>query len=565
MKKNRKQKLKLQSAAKREFSWSRWWPWLAGLAGLIIVFQIYGPALNGPFVFDDRDARFFAPGPNETVTSWVGLDRPLLMFTFWMDYRIAHGNDPSRYHQTGLLLHFFTSILVVLIAAKLVEWTGVRGKMRAALAVFAGAIFLLHPLNIESVAYVSERAEALSVMFYYAAFAVFLYKRGESITPARSLVILLLFGAALASKEHTLTLPALLLLTDYFWSLGGLKKNIALYAMFAVVGAAGVAFVGRVILESKTAGFHLHEMTPAVFFFTQCRVVWNYIRLFFLPIGQNVDPDVPLSHTILEHGAIAGLLALAALVTGAWIYRKRFPLASFGVFVFILLIAPTSSFVPLADVMAERRAYLPLIGLLLVCCEFLRRLKFDQVVWTGATAAVLCSALTYRRAEVWSSPLALWQDTVAKSPRKYRPRFQLAYAQYELGRCEDSTKSYELASRMGKIQQNLLVDWALALDCAGRWEEAIAKLQEALQFRDTALVHSQIALVYANHGHQPEALQQLDIAQKIDPAFDATYLYRGNIYLTAGDPAAAVREYRHALALNPRNEPARKALERISR
>jgi tetratricopeptide (TPR) repeat protein len=117
---------------------------------------------------------------------------------------------------------------------------------------------------------------------------------------------------------------------------------------------------------------------------------------------------------------------------------------------------------------------------------------------------------------------------------------------------------------MGKIEQNLLVDWALALDCAGKWEEAVAKLQQALLFRNTAHVHSQIAAVYANHRHVPEALQELDIAEKLDPSYDATYLYRGNIYL-ADDPGAAAREYQHALTLNPRNELARKALDRISR
>lgn len=489
----------------------------------------------------------------------------MLMLSFWLDYRIAHGNDPGRYHQTSLFLHFLTSVLTALIVAKLAEWAGVTGKMRGALAVFSGALFLLHPLQTEAVAYVSERGEALSVMFYYAAFAVFLYKRDESITLLRSLAIVLLFGAALASKEHTLTLPALLLFTDYFWGRGGLRKNIALYGLFAIAGAAGASVVLRVVRDSNTAGFHLRDLTPAMFFFTQCRVLWSYIRLFFLPFGQNIDPDVAVSHTILDHGAILGLLALVVLVAAAWIYRKQFPLASFGVFVFLLLIAPTSSFVPLQDVMAERRAYLPLIGLLLVCCEFLRRIQFRQVVWAGSAAIAICCVFTFKRAEAWSTPLALWQDSVEKSPEKYRPRFQLAYAQFEQQRCAESAKSYETASHLAQIQPDLLVDWGLSLDCAGQWQEAIEKMDRALEFRNTAHIHTQIAAVYAKHQHVPEALQQLSEAQKLDPNFDVTYLYRGNIYQMAGDRASAVREYQHALALNPQNQPARVALEQISR
>ncbi len=569
MKKSRKQKeAKPQgniSVAHGAGSWSRWWPWLAALAGFVVVFQVYGPALNGEFVFDDRTAPFFSPHFTDQFSAWVGRYRPMLMLTFWLDYKIAGGVDPARYHQTGLLFHFVTSVLISLIVAKLAEWAGVAGKMRAALGVFAGAIFLLHPLQTESVAYVSERAEALSVMFYYAAFAVFVYKPGQSITLARSLAIVALFGAALASKEHTLTLPALILMADYFWSRGGLKKNLPLYAIFTVAGAAGAVVVWRVIFASNTAGFHLREITPAIFFFTQCRVLWSYIRLFFLPVGQNIDPDVPLSHSIIEHGAILGLLALIALVAGAWIYRKKFPLASFGVFVFLLLIAPTSSFVPLTDVMAERRAYLPILGLLLVCCEFLRRLKFDQVVWTAAAAIAICCVLTYKRAEVWSTPLALWSDAVEKSPEKYRPRFQLAYAQFELQHCADSAKSYEVASHLGPIQPDLLVDWALSLDCAGQWQQALAKLQQALASLNTAAVHTQLAKVYAEHQHLPEASQQLDQAERLDPSFDVTYYYRGNIDAMNGDRAAAIREYQHALALNPQNQPARAALAQMSR
>jgi Cytochrome c oxidase subunit III len=131
--------------------------------------------------------------------------------------------------------------------------------------------------------------------------------------------------------------------------------------------------------------------------------------------------------------AIAGLLGLTAGVTAAWIYRKRWPLAAFGVFVFLLLLAPTSSFVPIRDVLAERRVYLPFLGLLLICLDFLRRVRTEQIVWAGAAIAVACAMLTYQRNQVWASPRALWQDTVAKSPRKLRPRFQLAFAYYEQG------------------------------------------------------------------------------------------------------------------------------------
>ena len=240
--------------------------------------------------------------------------------------------------------------------------------------------------------------------------------------------MLVLFGAAIAVKEHTLTLPALLLLTDYFWGRGGVRKNSILYGLIAVAGALGSVFVLRVLSNANTAGFGMKDMTPLDFFFTECRVLWIYMRMFFLPFGQNIDPDVPVSHSLFEHGAIFGLIALIGLVAAAWIYRQRFPLASYGVFVFLLLIAPTASFVPIRDPLAEHRLYLPFLGLILICAEILRHLKFQSVVIAGVAVLAICVVLTYQRNRIWSSSLSLWQDSVNKSPAKYRPRFQLAFA-----------------------------------------------------------------------------------------------------------------------------------------
>jgi tetratricopeptide (TPR) repeat protein len=415
------------------------------------------------------------------------------------------------------------------------------------------------------VAYVASRSEVLSVLLYFSAFAVFLYRRTESMTILRSIAIVVLFAAAVSTKEHTLTLAALLLLADYYWGLGGIRRNGWLYGMLAAAGAWGGFAVWRVLKSAPTAGFNVAGLTPASYFFTQCRVIWTYVRLFFLPFGQNVDPDVAVSQSLLDHGAIFGLVALVALVAAAWIYRKRWPLAAFGVFVFVLLIAPTSSFIPISDVSAERRMYLPFLGLLLVCLEFLRRLKISQATWVGAAVIALCAVLTYQRSAVWASPVALWQDAAGKSPRKWRPHFQLASSLYESSMCPEAAQAFEAASRMEQPAWDLLVDWALALDCAGNWQDAVVKLQQAFQIEHSAHIASQIGMVYAKHKQWPEALAALAQAEKIDPSFEMTYVYRGNIFEVAGDKAAAAAQYQRALALNPLNSIAQDALTRVSR
>src|SRR5205823_2760434 len=116
-----------------------------------------------------------------------------------------------------------------------------------------GAVFLLHPLQTESVAYVASRSEVLSVLFYFTAFAIFLYKRAESVTIPQAVAIAALFGAALSTKEHTLTLGALLLMTDYYWRLGGIRKNGLVYGFLTFVGAGGAFLIWRLLRDAPTA------------------------------------------------------------------------------------------------------------------------------------------------------------------------------------------------------------------------------------------------------------------------------------------------------------------------
>ena len=539
-----------------------WWIWATAVASLLVAYQVYSPALHGAFVFDDLFLPFLTPAIKLDMLAFVSKLRPMLMLSFWIDYHRGDGANPHTFHITNLVLHFLTSVLAGLICLRLLEWTGVERRRREALAIFAGALFLLHPLQTESVSYVASRSEVLSVLFYYAAFAVFLWGPGESITLLRAVAILVLFAAAAGSKEHTLTLPLLLLLTDYFWSRGGIRKNRALYGMLAVAAVMGGFYVASVLRASKAAGFRLQDLTWMQYLFTQGRVVWIYVRMFLLPYGQNVDPDIPISRGPFDYGAIWGLAALAAVAVAAWMYRKRWPLASFGVLVFLLLLAPTSSFIPIKDVLAEHRVYLPFLGLVLISCEVLRRVKFRAMVAIGAAALVACAILTYQRNQVWSSPLAMWQDVVNKSPHKSRPRFQLAYEQYQENRCADAVKSYEIASRLGPGDDQLLIDWGLALECAGRSAEAVDKLRQAATLNNTAHVHTQIAVVYAKQQKFSEALEELGRAQTMDPYYDMTYFYLGSVAQALGNRAEAQRFYRRALELNPQNQAARDALAR---
>ena len=575
MKTKKRRNTKSEAApAPRAFPWG----WLAAAAAaLCAVFWAYGPALHGAFQFDDLNLPYGAAGYSPSLRSWIGGGvRGLLLFSYWLNAQIGH-DDPFSYHVVSVLIHAMAGGLVFLIVRKLLEWSKAEAASRSLLAGFAAAVFLLHPAQTEAVAYIAGRSEALSTMFFLAAFAVFLYRREAEIRWRETAAVLLLFLAALLSKEPSIVLPAVLLLTDYWWnpgfSLAGIRRNWRLY-LPVLVGAplAGAAVLWKVMASAQTAGFGLKDFTWYQYFFTQCRALFVYIGIFLLPVHLNADWNFPISYTILQHGALFGMAALVALAALAWIYRRRFPLATYGFFLYLLLMSPTSSILPIQDAIAERRLYFSMIGLLLIVVDLLGRIPVDRrkLAYACAAVALIAALGTHARAAVWTDPIRLWEDTAAKSPGKFRARFQLGYAYYVDQRYDRAVAEFQKASllqaRSPLEKNNLLADWGLALDGLGRWSEAVGKLREAADAEPTAYIYSQIGMIYAQHGQYPPALEALDRGEKLDPGFAMTYVYRGKIFELTNQPAAAAKQFQKAVAVdpaNPANDQVRQELLRL--
>jgi protein O-mannosyl-transferase len=576
MKSNKSKKLKRPAVAVATVeSQSNPLLWIYGasvIIALIAAFEVYGPALHGPFLLDDMPLPYMIPNAASIpLMGWLRNMRPLLMFSFWLNFQQSGAESTFGYHLVNLILHLFNTVLIFLAVRKILSWANLEEANARILSFFAAGLFLLHPVQTESVSYIASRSETLSVFFVLAAFVVFLYRQTAALSIPRILCLLVLFAAAGLSKEHTAVLPALFILTDYYWNFefspSVIWRNWKLYVPIAIgVGIASVRILA-ILRNNPTAGFQMRDLPWSQYFFTECRVIWDYVRLFFVPLGQNLDPDVAISRSIMAHGAafaLAGLLIVSVL---AWIYRRSFPLASYGWFVWLILLAPTSSLVPIRDPMAERRMYLPFIGLLFVTLEILRRWKVSRNILVGALAVVLVAegALTYQRNLLWGNAVDIWKDTVAKSPVKYRPSFQLARVEYDAGACTDAVDQYQKTALLKPAQADLLLDWALAYDCAGNSQEAVVKLQQSAALRPNAHVYSQIGMEFGKMGKYPEALAALQRAQELNPSFAMTYDYLGNVHVMQGNLAQAVADYRHVLALDPNNQPARDALAHLGR
>jgi Tfp pilus assembly protein PilF len=208
-----------------------------------------------------------------------------------------------------------------------------------------------------------------------------------------------------------------------------------------------------------------------------------------------------------------------------------------------------------------------MIGLLLVVIDLIRRIRIQPTALAAALGAVLliAGAMTYRRSIVWSGAIPLWEDAVKESPTKSRAHFQLAFAYYQANLCREADEQYQKASELKKPDYMLLLDWALAENCLGKLDDGIAKLKQAAALERTGHVYSQLGMMYAKSGRTAEAFQALDTAQSIDPSFETTYLYRGQLFQTLNNPAAAGQQFRRVLEINPNNQQALDLLQQLRR
>ncbi|MGH9648368.1 MAG: tetratricopeptide repeat protein, partial [Bryobacteraceae bacterium] len=477
---------------------------------LAVCFELYLPSIRSPFAFDDAalpfeklnfdDARFL---------NWVAGLRPMLMASYWVNFQIS-GRDTLSYHVVNMLIHTANVCLVFLVVRKIAEWAAIAGKRRDLLSAFAAALFLAHPLQTESVAYIAGRSESLSALFLLAAYAVFLYRRNATVSFRIGASVLILYAFAAATKEQTVVLPAVLVLTDFFWGdprgWRAVWRNWKFYAVFVVAGAIGLIKVWQVLAVAPTAGFHVQGIAWWQYFFTECRAIFTYLRMFVLPYGQTIDHDFPLSHTPWQYGAVFYMIAVAALVWACFHFRKRFPLPCFGGLLFLTLLAPTSSIVPIADPLAERRIYAPMLGLLLILVFLLKdRIGSMNVRWALGAVLLMAAFLCYQRNALWGRPFDLWKEAVDKRPHKDRPYGQMAQVAIFTGRCQDALPYMDKAVALLPDNWRVYMDRAKVQECLGRKEDAVASLKRATAIMPNDLDEELLGLLYGEIGKQQES------------------------------------------------------------
>ena len=545
--------------------------WLLGgiLAAIIAGVLVYGPAVDGPFVFDDNVLPFAQIGSVDPLSHWITGVRPILMFTYWVNHRTS-GADPFGYHALNILIHVANTSMVFAMLLRLLSLAGWKLSASWPAALAGSAAFLVHPLATESVSYIAGRSESLAAFFMLSAYLVFLYRPQPAISWQRSVAVLALFAGAVATKENAVALAGILVLTDLFWPAPGsresLRRNWRLYALMLPGIAAAVAGVWRVIANAPSAGFSVRDFTWYQYGFTQVRAIFQYVRLAVLPLGQSVDHDFPISRTITAHGSLVYLILLVTVVALCIRFRRRFPLACFGFLFFLTLLLPTSSIIPILDPLVERRTYLPLAGLILVACEFVPRLRWPgRLAYWVAAVLLAYTALCHARNQMWGQPERLWIAAAKQSRSNARPYWNLAEYMVRGKRCQAAIPYLQRGEKLMPKEYGIQAGWAIVLDCMGRKEEAVKRLEHAASLQPSSLVFQLLGLLYGSMGRLNDSGAALQKAVQLDPNSAYAHSALALWYESMRNRIAAEHEYRETLQLDRHNREAQVGLLRIQR
>lgn len=530
------------------------------VAGVIVaaVLLAHANGLTGAFVFDDLPALRENPTirtlwPLTTALSppadtGVG-GRPLANLCLALN-RALLGDSPASYHVGNLLLHGASTLLLFGLVRR--AWPRSGPWPAATVAVWWG----VHPLTTGAVTYLSQRTEVLMAASYLAT----LYAFARSVeTPRTAWQVASVAACALGmlSKEVMATAPVLVLLYDRTFVAGGWREAwlrrrgyyLALSATWLLL-----AFALSSGLSQRSVGFGL-GVTPWQYAYTECTAILLYLKLAVWP--------APL---IFDYGAIYGgspaaVAGVVALAGGSLVALRRWPVAGFLGTGFLLLLAPTSSVVPVAEQpIAENRTYLPLalvVAGAAAAAHAALRPPLHRAAAAAAVAAGLGSLTVLRNAD-YQSAARLWTDTVRKRPQNPRAHFNAGVTLLEAGRAAAAVPHLEAAIRLRPQEaraHNSLGNALLELDRAAAAVPAYREAARLAPSYSSAWYNLGTALLRT--GDAAGALAALEQSRRLGPASAETLTALGNAHFALDRPAEALPWYEAALRLEPGRAEAR--------
>ena len=540
------------------------------VAALAVV--AYTPALRGAFLWDD-DAHVTRPelrGTDGLRRIWTEPEAtqqyyPVTHTAFWVQHRLW-GDRTVGYHVTTLLLHLAGAWMLWRILLRL----GVPG------AGFAAALFALHPVHVESVAWISELKNTLSGALGLGAVLLLLqtrtgarWSREGARTDAGSstllyVLALVVFAAALLAKSVAGTLALALPILGW-WQRGRLSVRDDVVPILPFVGLAVAAGLTTIWVERELIGATGTEfdLSAADRILIAGRSVWFSLKSLFAPVGLTfvyprwqIDPS--------EATAWVAPVAVAALLAALWRLRDtigRGPLAALAFYVVVL--GPALGFVDVYpfrfSFVADHFQYLASIGPLAFASAALARLATQPgmrpraaALVVGVALLVVMAGLTWREAHEYRSGETLWRATVRDNPGSAIGHNNLAIELARRGRVDEAIASARRAGELDPSSAEAHFNLGSILARSGRPEEAVASYRRAAELRPGfAHTHLNLADVLAGLDRDEEALAAYEAALRAEPRLVSAHVGRATLLLRRGRTDDAIEGYRTAARLRP--------------
>jgi tetratricopeptide (TPR) repeat protein len=550
-------------------------------------FFIYSNTLESPFALDDiprikknPDARITELTVENALKAAFGQKsakaRPVGNLSFALNYYF-HQYDVWGYHVVNIIIHILTGIVLYAFIKTTLSLPSIKLKDNQAytIALFAALLWLVHPLQTQSVTYIVQRLNSLSGMFYLLSF--WLYLKGRLAEEKQKKWPWLACSGlawilALGCKQIAATLRLFICLYEWFFfqdcRSDWLRRNLKYFFLILFLfGLVALLYIGLKPVEKMASigDYSLKEFTFLQRVLTQPRVVIYYLSLIFFPHPSrlNLDYDFPLSYSLIHPVAtIFSLVAIISLLVLAFYLAKRERLISFCILWFFGNLAIESSIVPLA-IIFEHRNYLPSMMICLI--PVLLAYRYSKIAWLRI--GLLClivfvlAVWTYQRNRVWESPLTLWTDVVKKSPNKERPHSNLGLVLANQGKLDEAIVHYKKALQLNPKYPETHNNLGAAFAKQGKTDEAIEQYHNALQIKsDFVEVISNLGLELKKQGKTNEAIEQYQKALQVDPNFVKAYNNLGDtladnnlgsVLVKIGKTDEAIEHYQKALHIEP--------------
>ncbi len=514
----------------------------------VITLAVFWPALGHDFLINWDDRQYILENyvikglttdhlKSVFTTFFLGNYAPLHLVSYMLDYEMW-GLRPSGFIFTNIALHSLNGMLLFSLLQRL--------SGRKIFCFFASLIFLLHPVQVETVVWAAERKTVLAMTFFLVSLLGYheYKKSGKSAASGWYILSLFSFIAALLTKSVVVVMPLVIILFDLCYvGERRLKKVLSDALPFAVLAALTVALALASHSETHGGITSYHGGSPFATFLTMIPVLLRYLLLVFWPANLSAFYDVPFKTGVDAEVAFAAGVVAILLCLGWWLYRQKRELFFWYALFFTGLI-PVSQIIPIVTLMNDRYLYFPMLGAA-VCLSAALLPATSWKEWADSGRPlpgiiivsgliVACVVTSSLRITVWQNSATLWGDAVKKAPGVALAHDGFGEGLLQMGLVDEAIEQFRTALRL---------------------YPPFARLKPGSGTQnDVANTYNNLGAAYGTKGLADSAIDQLSMAIKLNPKLAKAYFNLGNALANRGRLTEALSCFETAASLEPRNQ-----------